>query len=151
MPNRTSDLLSGIVFLLLVLVTASEQTEVKEEPQIFMLLLGAGTLLFLLIGLKPASTILFYILLGVLLYVNYYLLTVWILDTIDPEPKWIEVDGERHHVIKTGEIFFALVAPFFFSMFTVVLYHKKMRRNHTLEVAMTALFLLVTAVVYFSY
>lgn len=152
MPNKTSNLLVGTVFLILVIVTAMEQmTGVKEDPQRWMLLLGVLTLLSLLTGLKPVSTVLFYLLLGLLLYVNYYLLIVWMLDAVDPEPKWIEVDGERHYLIKTGQIFFALVAPFFFSVMTVSLYHKKMRRNKALEVAMAALFLLATVGVYFKY
>jgi hypothetical protein len=152
MPNKTSNLLVGIVFLILVIVTAMEQmTGVKEAPQRWMLLLGVLTLLSLLTGLKPVSTVLFYLLLGLLLYVNYYLLIVWTLNTIDTEPKWIELDDERHPVIKTGQIFFALVAPFFLAVMTVVLYHKKIRRKHALEVATAALFLLVTAVLYFRH
>jgi len=110
------------------------QMQLKNKPQVFMLLLGVLTLISFFTKYKTISTILLYMLLATLLYMTYFSLTYLVITGSD---DWLGIYG-----IMTGLIL---------SPLTILLYHKMKRRNKKMEVAVTAIFVFVTTLVYINY
>jgi hypothetical protein len=93
----------------------------------------------------------FYILLGLMLYINIFILTTLIVNKINPDDGWfIESNGERHRVMQMNWVWGVLLGVIF-SPLTTILYHKKIQRNKVLEVSLTTIFIVVTAIIYIKY
>ncbi|HEY8917807.1 MAG TPA: hypothetical protein VIM87_15290 [Chitinophaga sp.] len=134
MKNNLSNLLTGLAFAGLLIGSAHMQMQLKNKPQVFMLLLGVLTLISFFTKYKTISTILLYMLLATLLYMTYFSLTYLVITGSD---DWLGIYG-----IMTGLIL---------SPLTILLYHKMKRRNKKMEVAVTAIFVFVTTLVYINY
>lgn len=67
---------SGALFIALLCGMAYTQMHLKKDPQYYLLLLGTLTALFTLINWKEITTILFILMLGVVLFVNYFMILV---------------------------------------------------------------------------
>jgi sterol desaturase/sphingolipid hydroxylase (fatty acid hydroxylase superfamily) len=146
-----TDIIIGLIFIALLFGTTYLQTTIglKDEPQGGMLIFSGLTLLTFLIRQDKIATVLFYIIFGTMLYINFFLLTNEIIDILNPDRGWIEIDGERRRVMDVswvlGVIVGLLLAPL-----TVLLYHKKIKRNRMVEIATTTIFLIVTTIIYLT-
>jgi len=72
MARKFTNVIVGIVFIALLIGTGMTQTHLKNKPQIFMLALGLITLISFCSKQKVISSILFYIILTIMLYVNIF-------------------------------------------------------------------------------
>lgn len=143
-------LIFGLIFLGLLAGTGIMQTHLKNNPQIAMLVFGAITLVSFFTQKKNISTILFFALLGTMLFVNYCILTDRIIDLINPNRGWIEFEGKKQKVMDLSWIW-SVISGLFFSPLTLFLYQKKKMRNRAMEIAVTILFLVTTFAVYIIY
>jgi hypothetical protein len=148
MNYKLSDTLIGLLFAGLIIGTGFMQTQLKNEAQICMLLFGALTL-GSLVAKKPFKTsIPFYILLGTMLYINIFILTNYTVNRISPDDGWfVDNDGERHRVMQMNWIW-GVLTGLVLSPLTIVLYHKKIKRNKLLEISLTSIFIILTAIIY---
>ena len=151
MNYKLSDLFVGLIFAGLIFGTGFMQTQLKNEPQINMLLFG-----FLILGSlfakQPSKiSIPFYILLGLMFYINIFIMTNLIVNKINPDDGWFDdSNGERHRVMQMNWVWGVLLG-FIFSPLTIVLYHKKIHRNKVLEILLTTIFIVVTAIIYIKH
>ncbi|SEL31370.1 hypothetical protein SAMN04488505_10213 [Chitinophaga rupis] len=137
MRNNISNILLGLGFAGLLIGSAYIQTDLKNKPQIFMLLFGALTLISFFTKYETVSTTLLYLLLGALLFMDYCFFTIWIDGIISIHPDWTGIYG-----MLTGLIL---------SPLTILFYHKIKRRNRKMEVAVITIFMFVTAIIYVKY
>ena len=150
MSYKISDILIGLVFAGLLIGTAFMQTDLKHEPQVFMLLFGLLTLGSLFVKKPFKTSIPFYVLLGTMFYINVFILTNLVVDTIHPDDGWIVANnGERHRIMQMN--WWGVLAGLVLSPLTIVLYHKKINRNRALEISLTTVFIVLTAIVYVKY
>lgn len=96
---------------------------------------------------EKIGEVLFSILLGTMLYINYFILTNWILDIANPDKGWVEVDGIPRRVMDTSWILGVIIGPILAPL-TIFLYRKNVKRNKIIEMGFTTLFVLITTVVY---
>jgi len=151
MNYKLSDLFVGLIFAGLIIGTGFMQTQLKNEPQIYMLLFGFLTLGCLFAKQPFKTSIPFFILLGSMLYINIFILTTLIVNTFSPDDGWfIDGNGERHRVMQMNWIWGVLFG-LIFSPLTIILYHKKIHRNKVLEIILTTIFIVVTAIIYIKY
>ena len=150
MTERKSNIIIGLLFAGLLIGTGIMQTHLKSKPQILMLIFGALTLASFIIKQKMISTWLFYILIGTMLYINYFMLTNLIIDLLNPDRGWVEFEGERHRVMDMSWIW-GVILGFLLSPLTIILYHKSKVRNRSIEIGITTLFLVITIVIYIVY
>lgn len=148
--TRIKDILLIILFLAMLVGTGMMQTHLKEKPQLGMMFLGAFTLVAFILKTKTVSTGLFYLLIGMLLFVNYFMITDWIIHFVNPNRNWVVVNGIKHPTMDFSWIW-GVIAGLILSPVTIVLYHKNNRRNQFIEIATTVLFLMVTISIYFRY
>jgi len=151
MNLKLSDILIGILFVGLIIGTGFMLTQLKREPQIYMLLFGLLTLGTLLAKQTFITSIPFYILLGVMLYVNIFILTSLTVNIISPDNDWVvDTNGERHKVMQMNWIW-GVLTGLSLSLLTILLYHKKVKRNKILEISLTTIFIILTAIVYIKH
>ena len=151
MNYKLSDVLTGLLFVGLIIGTGFMQTQLKNEPQIYMLLFGLMTLGSFFAKQPFTTSIPFNILLGIMLYINIFILTNIIVNTISPDDGWfVDKNGERHRVMQMNWIW-GVLSGLILSPLTIVLYHKKIERNKALEVSLTTIFIILTAIIYIKY
>src|SRR5690554_4452737 len=147
MKYKFYDILTGLFFTGLIIGTGFMQTQLKNEPQIYMLLFGLLTLGSLFAKQPFKTSIPFYILLGTMLYINIFILTNFIVNTISPDDGWfVDNNGERHRVMQMNWIWGVLVG-LVLSPLTIFIYHKIIKRNKVLEVSLTTVFIILTAII----
>ncbi len=141
MTIKIADLIIGFVFIGLLIGSATVQPPLKEEPQIIMLLFGGLTLASFFTKSRAISTVLFYLFIGILLFINYTVLTIIIITKINP------VNSSPN--VLYG--FWSFLLALFLSPFTIIIYHRLQMRNRIIEIAGTAIFILITTIVYMKY
>jgi hypothetical protein len=151
MSYKISDILIGLIFAGLLIGTGFMQADLKNKSQIFMLLFGLLTLGSLFAKQLFKTSIPFYIFLGTILYINIYILTNFIIDTISPGDGWV-VDniGERRRVMQMNWIW-GVLAGLVLSPLAIILYHKKIKRNRVLEISLRTIFIILTAIIYIKH
>jgi glucan phosphoethanolaminetransferase (alkaline phosphatase superfamily) len=151
MSYKISDILIGLIFAGLLIGTGFMQADLKNKSQIFMLLFGLLTLGSLFAKQLFKTIIPFYILLGTMLYINIFILTNFIIDRISPGDGWV-VDniGERRRVMQMNWIW-GVLAGLVLSPLAIILYHKKIKRNRVLEISLTTIFIILTAIIYIKH
>lgn len=151
MNYKLSDILIRLLFAGLIIGTGFMQTKLKNEPQIYMLLFGLLTLGSLFAKQPFKTSIPFYILLGTMLYINIFILTNQIVNIISPDDGWVvDTNGERHRVMQMNWIW-GVLAGLVLSPLTIILYHKKIRRNKVLEISLTTIFIILTTIIYIKH
>ena len=151
MNYKLSDILIGLLFAGLIIGTGFMQTQLKNEPQIYMLLFGLLTLGSLFAKQTFKTSIPFYLLLGTMLYINIFILTNQIVNIISPDHGYVvDSNWERHRVMQMNWIW-AVLTGLVLSPLTIILYHKKIQRNKALEISFTAIFTILTAIIYIKH
>ncbi|HTO16755.1 MAG TPA: hypothetical protein VLZ83_13380 [Edaphocola sp.] len=151
MHYKLSDLLIGLLFIGLIIGTGFMQTQLKSDIQIYMLLFGLMTLGSLLAQTHIKTSIPFYILLGTMLYVSIFIMTNIILNLLSSnDVLLVDNNGARHLLIQRNAIW-GVFAGIMLSPLIVFLYHKKIKRNKVLEISLTTIFIIITAIIYIKY
>lgn len=151
MNNKLSDILIGLLFAGLIVGTGFMQTQLKNQPQIYMLLFGLLTLGSLLAKQTFNTSVPFYILLGTMLYINIFILTNRIVTIISPNDVWgADTNGERHRVMPMNWVW-GVLTGLVLSPLAIMLYHKKVKRNKRLEISLTTIFIVLTAIIYIKH
>ncbi len=151
MNLKLSDILTGFLFAALIIGTGIMQTELKNIPQVLMLLFGLLTLGSLVAKQPFKTSILFYILMGVMLFISIFILTNLIVNTILPDDGWvIDNNGERYRVMSMNWMW-GVLAGLVISPAVVFLYHRKIQRNKVLEISLTAIFIISTSIIYITH
>ncbi len=149
MNFKLSDILIALIFAGLIIGTFL-QTQIKNEALINMLLFGLLTLKLLFAKHSFKTSIPFYILLGTMVYINIFELTNIIIFKISPEKSnsgFIDINGERHATMQMNWLW-GVFSGLILSPLTIVLYHKKIQRNKILEISLTTIFIVLTAIIY---
>jgi hypothetical protein len=151
MGIKLNDILIGFIFVGLTIGTGFVQTQLKNEPQIYMLLFGLLTLGSLFATHPFKTSISFYILLGMMLFINIFILTNQIVNIINPDDGMVKDNiGERNSVMQMNWVW-SILAGLVLSPLIIVQYHKKIKRNKILEISLTTIFLILTAIVYIKH
>lgn len=151
MNFKFSDILIGLVFSGLIVGTGFMQTDLKNKPQVYMLLFGLLTLGSLFAKQPLKTSIPFYILLGTMLYINIFILTNLVVNATSPDDGWVlDSNGTRRRVMQMNWIW-AVLAGLVLSPLTIILYHKKTQRNKALEILFTTVFIILSAIIYIKY
>lgn len=151
MSYKLSDILTGLLFAGLIIGTGFMQANLKNGPQVFMLLLGLFTLGSLFAKQPFKTPIPFYILFGVMLYINIFILTNLIVNTLIPDDGWVvDNNGERYRVMSMNWMW-GVLAGLVISPVAIFLYHRKIQRNKVLEISLTAIFIISTSIIYITH
>lgn len=150
MKVKKTDIITCLVFAIFLVETGFIIDSLKEGAQLFTILFGGLTFTTLIIKRNTLSTILFYILLGTILLINYGLLTNLIIGVIDPNRGTVMVDGVKRHVMDMTWIL-GILLGLVFAPITITIYHKKLRSDRVIEIVFTAVFIIVTALIYFNH
>ena len=150
MKLKFLDILIGLTFIFLIIGAAIMQTGLKNEPQIEMILFGFITLASLFIKQPNNTSILLYILLAMLIYINTFIVTNFIVNIINPDDGWFVDNTGRHRVMSLNWIW-GVVAGIIISPLMVIIYHKFVKRNRLLEILLTIFFIITTIIIYIIY
>lgn len=151
MKYKLSDIIVGLLLVGLIIGTGFFQTQLKNQSQFFLLLLGLLTLGSLFAKRPFQTSILFYILLGIIFYINIFSLSNHIIDIINPNDGWvIDSSGEKQRVMqmnwKWANLLGLVLTPLL-----MVLYHKIIGKNKVLEISLTTIFIILTFIIYIKY
>ena len=151
MKKQLSNILIAIVFCGLLVGMGFTQTLLKSLPQLIMIFFGMLALGSLIIKRSFISSIPFYIVLGVMFYINIFLLASAAVDFIHPHQDWTtQNDGSIDRSPNLNWLG-AIIVSFFLSPLSIVFYHKKIQRNKGLEIAFITLFIIVTLIIYIKF
>src|SRR4051812_26442471 len=114
---------SLLMFLAFIPGTVFMFDGLKDGPQVFLLVLGALTLITFLVKARDYAVILFYLLFGIMCYINYFLLTYWIINTLNPDAGWVTFEGERYRVM-TMDWVWAILAGLVLASVTMYAYSR---------------------------
>ncbi len=149
MHFKLSNILIILLFTSLIIGTAFMQTKLRDDPQVYMLLFGLLTWVSLFAKRTFLTSIPFYILLGVMLYMNIFMQTYQLSNFINPNDGWVvDSSGERQRVMQLNWVW-CILAGLVLSPLIIILYHKKAQGNKVVEIAFVSVFVLVTAIIYF--
>jgi hypothetical protein len=149
MKLKLYDILVALVFALLLIETCINLNGIKSGPQLILLLFGGVTLTAIIIKQNVLSRTLFYIILGLIFYINYFELINWIMGFIDPNRGWALDNNE----VRLGKVMdmtwiWGLLLGLILSPLTVLLYHKVIHKNRTVEILVTIAFTGIIAIAY---
>ena len=148
MKYKSIDSFIALLFIGLLICTGYTQFDLKKEPQIYMLLFGILTLVSLFAKPPFRTGLPFFILLGVMCYISIFVLNIEIMNIINPEDGWItDSNGEKQRVMRMNWIW-GVFLGLLLSPILVTLYQRRIKRNTSLEIAFTTVFILVTAIIY---
>jgi hypothetical protein len=86
-----------------------------------------------------------------MLYINIFILTNQIVNIISPDHGYVvDSNWERHRVMQMNWIW-GFLAGIVLAPLTIILYHKKIQRNKALEISFTAIFTILTAIIYIKH
>lgn len=145
MNVKLLNILIIILFTILLVGTAIAQLQIKFIPQICLLFFDLLILLIFIIGQGNISTIVFYIFIGLRLFINFCMLTYWIIHIINPNGGIsISENGETHLNMDLATPFFSGLAALLFTPLVIYLYHKKIKRNRKIEMTAIVVFIVST-------
>ena len=148
MNFKISDVLLGLVFIGLIIGTGSMQSHLKEGPQIFILLFGLIALASLLVKPSFFTSIPFYILLGIMIFINALLLTNFFVNLANPHAGWFtDNHGVKHRAMHMNWVW-GVISGIISSILALFFYHKLIKRNRNLEISLITIFIVVTAIIY---
>jgi len=147
-PNLSTTVWLSILFAGLLAGTGVMQTNLKSQPQIYLMVLGIVVLVSLFTKKFFKIPIPFYILLGIMLYVNIFMVTNFIADLLNPNDGWMEHQGEKRRVMGMNWVW-GIFTGFILSWMMVLFYHKKIQKNKVLEIVFVAVFILTTFIIYY--
>ena len=113
-----------------------------------MLAFGLLTLVSLRLKKPFRTSILFYVLLTALLFVNINLLANLALDDLFPEKTDMQDSSEIMPGSTSINWIWSIFASLFLSPLITFIYHKKVKSNKAVEVLLPVFFILVTVIVY---
>lgn len=142
-------LFSVLLFIFLVLGTFTLQAHLKFSIQILTFSYAVITLGTLFIRRTKLTSILFYVLLGYVTFINIFILTTIILDVINPNDGTVFIDGKVRRVMHTNWIT-GFVLALVISPILVWQYHKKIKRDKITEIVFNILYIIIAALVIFS-
>lgn len=140
------DFITGMIFTLLSIGTAISAAQLKTLPQIFLLILSFITLISFFSKNQALPTSLFYTLVLIMLYSNFFMLAAWLVDSIYPERGWVEVDGKKRKVMDMSWVW-CVLCGLFFSPISLFVYHKVKMRNRAVEIIVTTIFVVLMAMI----
>ncbi len=86
-----------------------------------------------------------------MLFINIFILTNQIVNIINPDDGMVKDNiGERNSVMQMNWVW-SILAGLVLSPLIIVQYHKKIKRNKILEISLTTIFLILTAIVYIKH
>lgn len=132
----------ALLFAALLTGTGVMQTDLKDGPQLIMLCLAGLTLTAFLTRRYFIEIVLFNLLFGIMLYINCFLLTNWLIYTIAP----MKVDYE--HPVMDLRWIWGVIAGLAVAPLALTLYHRFGLRNRVLEMWVTAVFMAMATVIY---
>ena len=136
-----------VVFAALLAGTAMLQSHLKEMPQLVMLAVGVLALLALRAQKRTPATVLFYLLLGMMLYASIFLLSEQIMDWVMPNRGIIMVDGEPRRVM-TYYWMISVAAGLLLAPLALVGYHLKLRQPVRVEALASGVYVAVVLGIY---
>lgn len=140
--------ISVIIFgLLLILGVALFQPQLKSNPQLVMVLFGLYSSVALISNYQRIGKFLFNILLGVLLYINYFAIGAKLKVWMWPNAGWVELDGEMRRVMDMSWLLVILIA-LILAPITVITYNKLKLRFKISEQIITWTFTITVFLVY---
>lgn len=140
----------GIIFTILLIGMGFTQTGLKENPQKIMIGFGGILLILKIFREENLSTLMFYILIGILLYVAIFIGIGYIVHKLNPDAGWIEINGERQRVMNMNWIW-GVLGGIILSPIIIRKYHKSINRNKILELIFVAFFVIITTIIYVKY
>ena len=148
MPFKFSDIVIGILFIGLIIGTAMMQGHLKNGPQIIMLVFGLMTLASLFARKHFKTPVLFYLLIGAMVFTNVFMLTTNLANVMNPDSGWIiDSNGVRQRVMNMTWIW-GVLSGLILTPFAIFAYHKFIEPKPVLEISITLVFLVVTTVIY---
>lgn len=140
MKYKLSDILIGLLFTEFLGILFYMYPHFSNKQQFFLLVFEFLTLFSLLLKKPFKIRLLFYILLGIMLYINILVLTTEIVNLINPDDGWT-ADG--HRVMQMNWVW-GVLPGLVLPAYAIFIYHKKIQRNNILEIIFTILFILLT-------
>lgn len=134
------DFITAMLFSLMSIGTAISAAQLKTTPQIFLLILSFVTLISFFSQNQALPTSLFYTLVLIMLYSNFFMLAAWLVDSIYPDRGWVEVHGKKHRIMDMSWVW-CVLCGLVFSPISLLVYHKAIMRNRAVEIIVTTIFI----------
>ena len=135
-------LLVSFMFATMLTITGLIEYDLKRLPHLILFIYGALTLFFLLFRVPYVSTLFFYLLLGLMLFICIGLLFDWVIHTINPDIGYSvnTITGERHKVMDMTWVFDSLLS-IIFTPILIIAYHRKKLRIRSIELSVCIAFI----------
>jgi hypothetical protein len=146
MKFKKADILSSLMFISLLIGAYIMLDGLKAFVYLWVLLFGGVTLVSLLLNKKTISTILFYLLIGLILLVTYLMLINLIIPMRDP--NIIGAIAGKHDDKIYMDWRWGILFGFLLTFLTILLYHKSRQKNRVIEIAFAVLFIVIAFIRY---
>lgn len=148
MKPHFSDIIIKTIFLGLILAKVFIRPEIKSDAELFLLFLSLITLLSLLFRQPYTTSIVFYILLGIILFENIFFVVDMFVNTFTPDSgEVIESNGTRHRVMQMNWVW-GVLCSLSLTPLIIFFYYKKKQQYKLLEIGLTVIFIIETAINY---
>ena len=151
MHQKFKPILIGLLFTILIIVNIIFQINLKNNIQLFIIIISFLILISQLTKRSAKISILFYILLGTLFYSNIFVISFYLIDLINPYDGLDTYNnGEKFRVMQTNWIWSVLLG-IILSPWAIFQYNKIKPRYRILEISLTLVFILSTTILYIFY
>lgn len=118
----------------------------KTEPKVFLLALGLATIASYYSNGHVKTTVPFYLLLGITLYINIFVAANTWTNMVNHDDGWsVMANGERGRVMQMNWVN-GVLAGLVLSPIIVFIYHKLSGRNRELEIVFAAIFTIAAGI-----
>lgn len=144
--NRT-DILILLAFIGLLIYPIIILTALHINIVLYILIFCVVTLTTFAIN-RTLSTILFYILLGLLLYIDYFFLILLIIGIFEPNRGVV-----TEHPVMDLTWIWGIPVGIVLTSLSIWIYHKINKRNKAIEIGVTSIFLIAALIrwIYYTY
>jgi hypothetical protein len=122
MNYKLSDILIGLLFTGLIIGTGFMQTQLKNEPQIYFIIFSGLTALLLFTKAKVIPGILYKLLIGLMFYIMFFVVSMFIIDLIAPERATSYLEDGRKVKFNDFTFLYAVFIGLTLSVIAVVIY-----------------------------
>lgn len=148
MKYTLADILIALGFMLLIIGSNMIQSGLKNDIQLYLILFGLVSLASLFSNGAFKTKLPFYILLGIMLYVNIFMLTNYVVNKLQADNAWItDNNGQKHRIMQWQWLWGAL-SGIIISPLLVLFYHTKIKSNKIIERAYIIMFISASILIY---
>ena len=151
MKFNPKDIITILVFIVLLYVWGDHQTGLKSMPQIVLFLFGLCTFVLSFLNQKKVFKVFFYSIFGLTILTLVFGITLELMNFFLPTRGMVEIDGKLHGTNGDPYIFSETIFSVLITIGLLLLYAMKWKSKIKIERFFSLVFTVLTSIIWMIY